>query len=215
MATPGQHQQIASQGYTTALWQPADRRLAPPEVPAYTRPRQAIQSHSRRAALFVRDNNSEGASDTFYLNFVLQSWNRTAEEQLQITTNTEGWTPFFYQSKPVMWVFSGIVFDGRGAYDWANDLIEFYEEYLRGPVAAGRFSVVMMTSSRAVQGYIYGMDMAARAPFDRAVNFSLRMVAVYDQALAEDPFVGPPTTAPRSTPFSIDFTGIDTVQADA
>ena len=132
--------------------------------------------------------------------FLLQGWQRASQEQMQVVLNTEGWQPFFYKSKPILWTFTGSVFDAPAPWDWTHTLIDFYETYMRGSIAAGQFEASVLTASRQVRGYAIGLNLSNQAPFDAVVQFTLRLIATSDHPLVVQQIETPPADEGAQTP---------------
>lgn len=160
-----------------------DREVIP-EIPEWEPPRRAAIVRDTKATILIRDDNSAGGG-VYTQNFLLQNYYRSSDEQMQLILHTEGWNLIFYRSRPVIWSFSGLLYDeGRpesGRYlDWTNQFIDLYESRLKGTVAAGRYTVSVIFAGRLVRGFVYKLDLSAKVPFDTVSTFNMQMIGSAD-----------------------------------
>jgi len=156
---------------------------APAGPPGFRPPQGVAEIRDRRSIISIRDLGSEDQSEVFMQNFFLQGWRRSSKEQLQTVLHSEGWTPIFYQSRPIMWNFSGLLYDGDAPFTWTDDFISFYNDYMRGSRAAGRYSVTIVCSGRIIQGYVHSLDVSVSVPYDTVSQFVLGLLATSDETL--------------------------------
>ena len=178
-----------SQGDFDLLISPRSNREIIPEIPTWEPPGRAALLRDQKATILIRDNNSAGGG-VYTQNFLLQNYFRSSDEQMQLVLHSEGWNLIFFRSRPVVWSFSGVLYNEdplvvtRGtpgpALNWTSSFIDLYETRLKGTVAAGRFTVSLIFAGRLVTGYIYKFDLSAKVPFDTVSTFNLQMIGSTD-----------------------------------
>ena len=99
-----------AQGDFTLSISPIGAREIIPEIPAWEPPGRAALVRDQKATILIRDNNSAGGG-VYTQNFLLQNYFRSSDEQMQLVLHTEGWNLIFYRSRPVVWSFSGVLYD--------------------------------------------------------------------------------------------------------
>lgn len=172
---------------------------APAPNKRFVRPRGSTpRKKEQRATLAVRDQ--EQGNPTF-VHFILQQWNRTAVELMQVIHHTEGSCPRFFGSKPVQWVFTGTVFDAYGEWDWASEMLEFYERRLKGSRGS---TCYMQLPGRFIHGVVYGLIMRTQAPQSQVVHFNFNMIALEETRQTLIDRRRGPTAAEPVTPAFID-----------
>jgi len=170
----------------TVAWVPATSLPEVTQPERYEKPIMG-QRFDRKATLIVRDNTG-GDRGTISQQFILQSYTRNANEQMQIVQHTEGWNLFFQRSKPTIWTFSGMLYAGPQEFAWNNAFIELYETRLKGSVAAAQqYGVSMIFVGLIVSGYLFNLNIAAAAERDTIAEFSFTMVAISDARIVEAP----------------------------
>ena len=163
--------------YTSVRRTPSVALAPPPYAPPRGyRPRAIL----KKPTIAVR----AGDGLLYFQEFLLSAWNRSARENVQVSEHTSGWTAYFWGSKPTVWTFSGVVWDGYAPYDWAPGLIDFYETHLKGSQAPSvKHPCYVQFGSRLVTGFVGGMTMMSTLPHEQRVAFTLEVLSPLDEAI--------------------------------
>jgi len=170
----------------TVAWVPATSLPAATQSERYQKPIMGPR-FDRKATLIVRDNTG-GDRGTISQQFILQGYSRNANEQMQIVQHTEGWNLFFQRSKPTIWTFSGMLYEGPQEFAWNNAFIELYETRLKGSVAAAQqYGVSLIFAGTLVSGYLFHLHIGGSAERDTIAQFSFSMVGISDARIVDAP----------------------------
>ena len=111
--------------------------------------------------------------------FVLQSAQYVNEEKYFVFQALNGeTTTFFFGGKPVVYSFSGIVYDTYNQ-EWLNDFEFYYQEYLRGSRALlNKTRMFIIYSDQILEGFMLDVTVRKGADTNDSASFSFNFILV-------------------------------------
>lgn len=133
-----------------------------------------IASISLTSQLTDLNANASPTGDVLnaYSRFFLQSVQEAQTEKYQVVETFTAFYTFFYGKRPPVYKFSGALMNDENN-KWTNDLMFFYENFLRGTQSVGLGAQAIISyNGRLISGFLLNLSIAEDAVLNKGASFS-------------------------------------------
>lgn len=113
-----------------------------------------------------------------YSRFFLQSVKESQSEKFQITETFTDYYIFFYGKRPPIYNYTGSLLNDEN-HKWTNDLMFFYENFLRGTATVQLGAQAFITyDGRLVSGFLLDMNIQQNSDLYKGAVFSFDVLII-------------------------------------